>query len=148
MRSEGTFTVTRILKHTHTPAHTWACANAHHSQLKPLPPAPVFVKALWPDHRHGTRCNATERRKEHWNWDTGLFQRACMCERVRTAERMREYGTSESHILYWHTPTHLERPVVPPTWQLSSAFWLKFPAAMWEITRWYVSVYACVCLYI
>lgn len=71
-----------------------------------------------------------------------------MCERVRTAERMREYGTSESHILYWHTATHLERPVVPPTWQLSSAFWVKFPAAMWEIAHWYVSVYTCVCLYI
>lgn len=66
--------------------------------------APVFVKELWPDHRHGTRCNATDKRKEHQNWDAGLFQRVCICEHVRSAERIRDLGISYSLLSRTNTP--------------------------------------------
>lgn len=122
-----------------------AHARARRSQLKPLPLAPAFVKALWqitvmePD----VMWQRGEKNTEIGT--RGFFsERAC----ASVWEAKREYGTSESHILCWHVPTHLERPVVPLTWQLSSAFWVKLPAAMWEFTHRYMCVCARVCLHI
>ena len=62
--------------HTHTPPFT---VNLNPYNWLQLPPIGVFVKALWPDHRHGTQCKETERRKGDPNWGKGLFFSVCVC---------------------------------------------------------------------
>lgn len=137
MRSEGTFTVTQTHSHTHARTHTHLTPNLNRCHWPTL-----FVKALWPDHRHGTRCNATERRKEHQNWDAGLFQSVHV--RECTNERILDLELSYSPLTCTNTPpaAHCSSNLTAVVCVLgkTSCCSVRIPTS--------VRVHACVCLHI
>lgn len=86
-------------RHTHTPLHSTVNLKPHN--WLQLPPTEVFVKGLWPDHRHGAQYKETEKRKD-MHPGAGGFLLVC------------------PYVCVWSTSSQLPEKKPPHWWQTSS----------------------------